>query len=113
VSSACCSLTGLADGTQHFMWLLIAAAIAGVATAVLVVIFSDDGNHPTLRAARCSMGFLVAIVWIMAIADEVVGVLQASFPVSGFTDCTDFCADIWIHLWAFGCYHWVDNLCDW
>jgi solute carrier family 24 (sodium/potassium/calcium exchanger), member 6 len=60
------------------MWLLISAAIAGVTTGILVVIFSDDGNHPTVRAARCSMGFMVAIVWIMAIADEVVGVLQVS-----------------------------------
>ena len=33
-----------------------------------------------MRALRCSMGFFVAVVWIMAIADEVVGVLKVSGP---------------------------------
>jgi hypothetical protein len=22
-------------------------------------------------------------------------------------------ADIWVYIWAFGCHHWVDHLCDW
>jgi len=66
------------DGTEHEMWLLIATAIAGVAAAILVLIFSTSGAHPTMRILRCSMGFLVAVVWIMAIADEVVGVLKVS-----------------------------------
>jgi sodium/potassium/calcium exchanger 6 len=60
------------------MWLIIAAAVAGLTVAVIVVVFADQGAHPTARMARCSMGFLVAIVWIMAIADEVVQVLQVS-----------------------------------
>jgi sodium/potassium/calcium exchanger 6 len=38
--------------------------------------FADKGEHPASKMARCSMGFFVAIVWIMAIADEVVNVLQ-------------------------------------
>jgi len=57
---------------------LVATAIAGIASAILVLIFSTEGVHPTLRILRCSMGFFVAIVWIMAIADEVVGVLKVS-----------------------------------
>ena len=66
------------DGTEHEIWLLIATAIAGVAAAILVLIFSTLGENPTMRTLRCSMGFFVAIVWIMAIADEVVGVLKVS-----------------------------------
>lgn len=50
--------------------------MGGLATAILVAVFADRGNHPSARMARCSMGFFVAIVWIMAIADEVVNVLQ-------------------------------------
>lgn len=45
---------------------------------ILVAVFSYNGEHPTARLARCTMGFIVAIVWIMAIADEVVEVLQVS-----------------------------------
>jgi solute carrier family 24 (sodium/potassium/calcium exchanger), member 6 len=56
--------------------LLIVAAIGGVVSAVLVGVFADNGDHPASKMARCSMGFFVAIVWIMAIADEVVNVLQ-------------------------------------
>jgi solute carrier family 24 (sodium/potassium/calcium exchanger), member 6 len=56
--------------------LLVAAGIGGFAVAILVAVFADKGDHVLSRMARCSMGFLVAIVWIMAIADEVVNVLQ-------------------------------------
>lgn len=41
-----------------------------------MAIFADRGDHPTSKMARGSMGFFVAVVWIMAIADEVVNVLQ-------------------------------------
>lgn len=60
------------------MWLLIATVIAGTVVAILVLIFSTHGEHSTMRSLRCSMGFFVAIIWIMAIADEVVGVLRVS-----------------------------------
>ncbi len=36
--------------------------------------------------ARCSMGFAVAVVWIMAIADEVVNVLQTFGMIFGLSD---------------------------
>jgi len=58
------------------MWILVGAGIGGLATAILVAIFADRGDHAVSRMARCSMGFLVSMVWIMAIADEVVNVLQ-------------------------------------
>lgn len=40
-----------------------------------MLVFSDTGSHPSALLARCVMGFMVAVVWIMAIADEVVEVL--------------------------------------
>lgn len=49
-----------------------------------MLVFADKGAHPTAQMARCSMGFLVAIVWIMAIADEVVNVLQVRHSVVSF-----------------------------
>ncbi|KII89956.1 hypothetical protein PLICRDRAFT_40138 [Plicaturopsis crispa FD-325 SS-3] len=76
----------LFNGTKHEMWLLIATAISGLAVAALVAIFADRGEHPTARMARCSMGFMVAIVWIMAIADEVVNVLQTFGFIFGLSD---------------------------
>jgi solute carrier family 24 (sodium/potassium/calcium exchanger), member 6 len=50
--------------------------VVGTVAALLVLIFADNGRDPTACIVRCSMGFFVAIVWIMAIADEVVQVLQ-------------------------------------
>jgi sodium/potassium/calcium exchanger 6 len=57
----------------------VAVAIAGVTAGALVAIFGDKGTHPATRSACSSLGFLVAIVWIVAIADEVVHVLRVSF----------------------------------
>lgn len=95
------------------MWLLIAAAVAGLAVALLVLIFADKGMHPTARMARCSMGFLVAIVWIMAIADEVVQVLQVCLLVVIIIKAIlSICPDIWIYFWSLGCHHWLDDFCS-
>jgi sodium/potassium/calcium exchanger 6 len=55
---------------------MIGTAIAGTVVAVLVAIFADYGNDKGGKMIRAFMGFGVAIVWIMAIADEVVDVLQ-------------------------------------
>jgi len=73
-------------GTERIVWLLIAVAVAGLTVAIIVVVFADKGDLPTARMARCSMGFLVAIVWIMAIADEVVQVLQTFGFIFGLSD---------------------------
>lgn len=58
------------------MFLVLGTVVGGLAVAVLVLVFADGRSHPTARMARCSMGFLVSIAWIMAIADEAVNVLQ-------------------------------------
>ncbi|KIM85010.1 hypothetical protein PILCRDRAFT_817849 [Piloderma croceum F 1598] len=73
-------------GARHIAWLMIAAAVAGLTVAIIVAVFADKGAHPSARMARCSMGFLVAIVWIMAIADEVVQVLQTFGFIFGLSD---------------------------
>ena len=76
-------IDGLAAGTERIGWLMIATAVAGLTVAIMVVVFADGGAHPTTQMARCSMGFLIAIVWIMAIADEVVQVLQVGSLLTG------------------------------
>ncbi len=57
-------------------WLLLATGVAGFAAGILVAVFADQGRSPAAQLSRCAMGFVVAVVWIMAIADEVVKVLQ-------------------------------------
>ncbi|KAG6909878.1 hypothetical protein DXG01_014914 [Tephrocybe rancida] len=72
--------------SRHITTLLIAAALGGCAAGALVLVFSNKGNHPTARLARCSMGFVVAMVWIMVIADEIVIVLQTYGFIFGLSD---------------------------
>ena len=73
-------------GTKHEVWLLIATAVASAAAALLVLIFSENGSDPALQVFRCFMGFFVAVVWIMAIADEVVNVLKTFGFIFGLSD---------------------------
>jgi sodium/potassium/calcium exchanger 6 len=69
---------------------MLGILIAGTVLGVLVVIFAERGTSLAARMTRCSMGFFVSIVWIMAIADEVVSVLQVrAYPsVTGFLERT-------------------------
>ncbi|KAG9046796.1 hypothetical protein FS837_003614 [Tulasnella sp. UAMH 9824] len=54
------------------LWIFLLAAVAsGAAAATLVIMFSKNGKNPAGRIVRSLMGFVVAMVWIMAIADEV------------------------------------------
>ncbi|KIY65862.1 hypothetical protein CYLTODRAFT_423944 [Cylindrobasidium torrendii FP15055 ss-10] len=75
-------------GSAHHIWLLLAALVAGIAMASLVLVFTGriSSDRAPFRMARCSMGFFVAIVWIMAIADEVVNVLQTFGLIFGLSD---------------------------
>ena len=50
----------------------------GSAAGILVALFAGKGDKRGWVLVRCTMGFLVAVVWIMAIADEVVDILQVS-----------------------------------
>ena len=69
-------------GLDRLNWILLATGVAGLAGALLTLLFSDKGNNTTGIGARCAMGFIVAVVWIMAIADEVVNVLKVRVVVS-------------------------------
>ncbi|KAJ6513253.1 Sodium/calcium exchanger protein-domain-containing protein [Mycena sanguinolenta] len=79
--------TVLFGANKHYqLWALISAGIVGFAASVLVALFGNNGEHASFRMARCSIGFIVAIVWIMAIADEVVKVLQTFGFIFGLSD---------------------------
>ncbi|KAF7374890.1 hypothetical protein MSAN_00375100 [Mycena sanguinolenta] len=79
--------TVLFGANEHYqLWALISAGIVGFAASVLVAFFGNNGEHASFRMARCSIGFIVAIVWIMAIADEVVKVLQTFGFIFGLSD---------------------------
>ncbi|CAL1716757.1 unnamed protein product [Somion occarium] len=76
----------LFDATEHEPWLLLAAGVSGATFGILVAVFAKHGETSAARLARCAMGFIVAIVWIMAIADEVVQVLQTFGLIFGLSD---------------------------
>ena len=65
--------------------------VVGLALGTLVIIYADTGLSAAGRMTRCSLGFLVAIVWIMAIADEVVNVLLVFILRFGYYIVTDIC----------------------
>ncbi|KAJ7707755.1 Sodium/calcium exchanger protein-domain-containing protein [Mycena rosella] len=76
----------LFGASKHQLWALLSAGIVGFLASILVALFADSGEHPTFRMTRCSIGFFVAVVWIMAIADEVVKVLQTFGFIFGLSD---------------------------
>ncbi|KAK7033131.1 Sodium/calcium exchanger protein-domain-containing protein [Favolaschia claudopus] len=81
-----CATVLFGTNKRYRIWALISAGIVGFAASVLVILFGNNGAHPSFRMARCSIGFVVAIVWIMAIADEVVKVLQTFGFIFGLSD---------------------------
>ncbi|KAJ7637723.1 Sodium/calcium exchanger protein-domain-containing protein [Mycena polygramma] len=77
----------LFGGNKHYqLWALLSTGLVGSVASVLVALFAENGAHPSFRMTRCSIGFFVAIVWIMAIADEVVKVLQTFGFIFGLSD---------------------------
>ncbi|KAI9440045.1 Sodium/calcium exchanger protein-domain-containing protein [Lactarius indigo] len=76
----------LFKGTVNEQWLLLGAGLAGLSAGIPVFLFANKGDNQVWLLARCSMGFLVAMVWIMAIADEVVNVLQTFGFIFGLSD---------------------------
>ncbi|CAK5268541.1 unnamed protein product [Mycena citricolor] len=76
----------LFGGHRYQPWALLCAGIVGVAVSILVLFFGEHGDNISYRMVRCSVGFFVAVVWIMAIADEVVKVLQTFGFIFGLSD---------------------------
>lgn len=61
------------------MWALVGTGGVGTIAAGLVLLFAGRGDNPVGQLVRCFMGFFVSVIWIMAIADEVVNVLKVRF----------------------------------
>ncbi|KAH9068335.1 Sodium/calcium exchanger protein-domain-containing protein [Lactarius deliciosus] len=76
----------LFKGTVNEQWFLLGTGLAGLSAGIPVFLFANKGDNQVWLLARCSMGFLVAMVWIMAIADEVVNVLQTFGFIFGLSD---------------------------
>ncbi|KAI0775059.1 Sodium/calcium exchanger protein-domain-containing protein [Trametes elegans] len=74
------------DGITHEGWWLLAIGTVGFTAAILVSVFANSGRSPAAQLAQCAMGFTVAVIWIMAIADEVVKVLQTFGFIFGLSD---------------------------
>ncbi|PPQ65279.1 hypothetical protein CVT26_000239 [Gymnopilus dilepis] len=76
----------LFGGNNSSIWVQLGTLIGGLIAGALVVMYVEKGNSPAALLARCLMGFFVAIVWIMAIADQVVNVLQTFGFMFGLSD---------------------------
>ncbi|KAI0833651.1 Sodium/calcium exchanger protein-domain-containing protein [Trametes gibbosa] len=74
------------DGIRYEGWWLLAIGTTGFTVGVLVSVFAKSGRSAASQLARCAMGFTVAVIWIMAIADEVVKVLQTFGFIFGLSD---------------------------
>ncbi|KZT53257.1 hypothetical protein CALCODRAFT_520178 [Calocera cornea HHB12733] len=71
---------------KYFMWMMLACGLAGLVLGGVVLRYGGTGKHPAFKLLRCFLGFGVAMVWIMAIADEVVRVLQTLGLIFGLSD---------------------------
>lgn len=64
-------------GEMEYMWyILLTCLVAGSIAAAMVMLKATDGSEQAWRMVRCFGGFTCSMVWIAAIADEVVSVLQ-------------------------------------
>lgn len=71
---------------EQMPYLLAATVLAGLVGAVGVVNASGDGRSPGWRLVRCMAGFVCSMVWIAAIANEVVSVLLALGEIMGLSE---------------------------
>lgn len=68
-----------ASGEADLMpWIALGTGLGGLAAGTVVLKRGTDGREQPWRVIRCFCGFACSMVWIAAIADEVVSVLQAS-----------------------------------
>lgn len=57
---------------------MLGSSVAGLIIAIPVLLFGKDGTAQPWRLVRCFAGFICSMMWIAAIADEVVDVLSVS-----------------------------------
>ncbi len=104
-------LTLYAEGSAYEQWLLLGIGLAGLAAGTSVALFAGKGDNRGWILVRCTMGFLVAVVWIMAIADEVVNILQVSKANMSIWGLNKYRLDLRLYLWIVRCDHWSDHIC--
>ncbi|WVR08483.1 hypothetical protein IAU60_005538 [Kwoniella sp. DSM 27419] len=80
-----CSYIILGD-QSYYLWVLLGLSIGGSVAAVAVLYYATDGSAYTWRLVRTFCGFTCSMVWIAAIADEVVGVLNTVGEILGLSD---------------------------
>jgi sodium/potassium/calcium exchanger 6 len=74
-------------GDQLKWWYLPAAFAVGITSGLFTYRVFKTTAHPG-RIVLCFVGFFVAMVWILLIVNEVVGVLQVCvYPSPGFFFC--------------------------
>ena len=66
-------------------WQPLAALVCGLGLSSFAYWCFEDSRHPG-RIVLCFVGFFVAMVWILMIVNEVVGVLQTFGHVFGLSD---------------------------
>lgn len=96
-------------GDQLKIWYLPAAAGAGLLLSCISIFYFRDERHVTRVLSLCLVGFFVAIVWILTIVNEVVGVLQTIGHVFGLSDAivgltifamvSDFCVCVCVYVY--------------
>ncbi|WVQ70599.1 hypothetical protein IAR50_000118 [Cryptococcus sp. DSM 104548] len=80
----CCFITF--NGLSSFKWIALGTTLAGLVASVPVILYASDGTAQPWRLVRCFCGFTCSMVWIAAIADMVVDVLDTVGEILGLSD---------------------------
>ncbi|ODN82801.1 hypothetical protein L202_01073 [Cryptococcus amylolentus CBS 6039] len=80
----CCFITF--NGLSSFKWIALGTTLAGLIASVPVIRYASDGTAQPWRLVRCFCGFTCSMVWIAAIADMVVDVLDTVGEILGLSD---------------------------
>ncbi|GHJ84344.1 hypothetical protein NliqN6_0746 [Naganishia liquefaciens] len=80
-----CSCVMFSENTAG-KYIIPLSTAAGLILAVAIIITARDGMDPTWRLIRCFAGFFSAMLWIAAIADEVVEILQTFGKILGLSN---------------------------
>ncbi|ORY35666.1 Sodium/calcium exchanger protein-domain-containing protein [Naematelia encephala] len=74
------------QGASYLLWIELGVVIAGLIGGTVVMMVATDGSSQPWKLIRCFAGFVCSMVWIAAIADEVVSVLQVVGEILGLSD---------------------------
>lgn len=80
----CCFI--MFNNQTYFKWVMLGSSVAGLIIAIPVLLFGKDGTAQPWRLVRCFAGFICSMMWIAAIADEVVDVLSTLGEILGLSD---------------------------